>query len=80
MWSIDAHEKDCLSSCDDDRRVGGFPLSSNSTTEALVLLGAAIDFINCWIKPLEHNVLQRGNMYVFNMKKLFQKIPAKLSK
>ena len=63
---------------DDDSSGGGFTLPPNSTTEALVLLSATIYFIFCWLKALEHNVLECCNMYVFNMNKLFQIIPVEL--
>ena len=41
MCSIDAHEKN-PSEHDDGSSGGGYPLPSNSTTEALVSLGATI--------------------------------------
>ena len=80
MCCIDAHEKEHPSSYDYGSSGGVFLLPSNSTTEALVLLGAIIDFIGCWLKYLERNVLQLCNMYVLNMRKLFQKIPVELNK
>ena len=43
MFSIDAHEKEHQSSCDDGSIGGGCPLPLNLTTEALDLLGATID-------------------------------------
>ena len=64
----------------DVRSGGGYPLPSNSTTEALVLLGATIDFIGCWIKVLEHNLIERCRIYVFTMEKLFLKIPVEIPK
>ena len=64
MCYIDAHEKEHPSSCGDGSSGGDFPLPSNSTKEALVLLGATIDFISCWLKALEQNVLERCNIYV----------------
>ena len=73
MSSIDVREKYHPSSCDDGSSGGGCPPPSNSTTEALVLLGATIYFIGCWIKPLEHNVIEHLNMYVFNMNIFFRK-------
>ena len=60
--------------------VGGCPLPSNSTTEALVLLGAAIDSIGCWIKSLEKHVLECCHIYLFNMNKLYQKISVEITK
>ena len=80
MCSIDAHEKEYPSSCDDGSSGKGCPIPSNSTIDALVLLGATIDFIGCWPKALEHNALERCNMYVLNMNKLFQKIQVELPK
>ena len=80
MCSIDAYEKYHQSYCYDIRSGGGCPLPSNSTTEALYLLGETIDFIGCWLKALKHNFIERCNIYVFNMKTLFQKIPVELSK
>ena len=68
MCSIDAHKKEHQSSCGDGSSGGGCPLPSNSTTEALDLLGATIKFIGCWLKSLEHNFIEGCNMYVFNMK------------
>ena len=52
MCSIDAHKKEHQSSCGDGSSGGGCPLLSNSTTEALVLLGEIIYFIGCWLKYL----------------------------
>ena len=43
MCSIDAH--------DDKSRGGGYPLTSNSTTESLFSFDATIYFITCWKKP-----------------------------
>ena len=61
------HKKINPSEHDDGISGGGYPLPSNSTTEALVLLGATIYFIGCWLKALEHNFLERCHMYVFTM-------------
>ena len=80
MCSIDAREKEHQSSCDDGSSGRGCLLPSNPTTEALVLIGATIDFIRCWLKSLERNVLELFNMYVLNMSKLFQKILVEISK
>ena len=52
MCSIDAHEKEHSSYFYGGRSGEGYPLPSNSTIEALVLLGATMDFIGCWIKSL----------------------------
>ena len=78
MCYIGAHEKEHLSSYDDGSSGQGCPIPSNSTIEALDSLSATIDFISCWLKSLEHNFIERCNMYIFNMNKLFQKIPAEL--
>ena len=59
---------------------GGNALTSNSTTEALVSLSATIDFIDCWIKYLEQDSLERSNIYFKTMECMFQKIPVKLPK
>ena len=45
MCYFDEHEKEHPSSCDDGSSGGSCPLPSNSTTEALVLLGATIYFL-----------------------------------
>ena len=71
MCFIDAHEKNNPSEHYDGSRSGGYPLPSNSKTDTLVLLGATIDFIGCWIKALEHNFLEFCHMYNFAMRKLF---------
>ena len=47
MCSIDAHEKENSSYCDDSIIGGGCPLPSNSGTETFVLLVETIDFIGC---------------------------------
>ena len=52
MCDIDAHETMNQSEHDDVSSGVGYPLPSNSTTEALDLLGATIDFIGCWLKAL----------------------------
>ena len=80
MFAIDAHEKMNQQEHDDGSSGGGYPLSSNSTTEALDSLGATIAFIGCWIKALELNLLERCHMYVFTMKILFLKTPVELPK
>ena len=80
MCSIDSHGKYNQSSCDDVSSGGGCSLPSNSTTEELVLLGATMDFIGCWIKSLKQNMLELCNMYDFNMNKLFQKTPVEIPK
>ena len=67
IFFIDAHEKKYLSERDDGSSGGGYPLPSNSTTEALYLLSATIDFIDCCLKVLEHNLLERFHMYIFAM-------------
>ena len=78
LCSIDAHEKQNQSYCDDSSRDGVFTLPSNSATEALDFLSATIFFIDCWLKALEQNFIERCNLYSHNMDKLFQKIPVKL--
>ena len=55
-------------------------LPSNSTTESLFPLSAAIDFIDLWMQGLEQNSLERSNMYFETMKNMFQKIPVELPK
>ena len=78
MSSIDAHEKyHQLSSCDCSSG-GCCTLPTNSTTEALESLGATIYFIGCWLKSLEHNFIERCNLYTHNMNLLFQKINVEL--
>ena len=80
VWSFDAHGKENPSSCDYGSSVGGCPIPSNSTSEALVFLGGTIGFIGCWMKALEHYVLERCNVYVFNMNKLCPEILFELPK
>ena len=36
-------------------------------------LDATINFIGYWLKSIEHNVIERCNMYVFNMNIFFRK-------
>ena len=74
------HGKEHPSSCYDDSSGEGWLLLSNSTTEALDLLGATIYFIGCCLKDLEHTVLESCNMYIFNMNKLIQKTPVEINK
>ena len=52
MCSIDANEKNYPLVHDDESSGGGFPLRSNSTTEALVSLSLTIDFIGCCLQAL----------------------------
>ena len=42
------------------------------------MLGATIDFIGCWLKALERNLLERCNLYTYYTEELFQKIPVEL--
>ena len=78
MCSINAHLKKHKSSYDDGRCGGGCIISSKSTTEALYLLVATIDFIDFWLKALEHNFIECCNFYSHHMDLLFQKTPVKL--
>ena len=78
MCSIYAHEKYYQSSCDDGSSDRGCLLPSNSTKEALDLLGATIDFIGCWLKTLKPSFVERCHMYFIHMKQFFQKIPVEL--
>ena len=80
ICSIDAHEKDKLSYFYYVRSGGGNLLPSNSTTESLVSLIATINLIGCRLQDLEHNFLERCNMYFFAMRNMFQKIPVELPK
>ena len=50
MCDIDAHEQINPSEHDDGSRNCGYPLPSNSTIEALVLLVETIYFIGFWLK------------------------------
>ena len=63
LCSIDAHEKEYQSSCDDGIIGGGCPLPSNSTAEALDSLGSTIYFIGCWLKSSEQNFRKNENHY-----------------
>ena len=74
MCYIDAYRKQHQSSiCDYGRSGGGCPLPTNPTTEASELLCATIYFTVCWLKTLEHNFLERCNLYTHNMEEFFRK-------
>ena len=64
MCDIDAYLKN-PSEHDDGISSGGYPLPSNSATEALFLLIVTMDFIGCWLKALKQNLLERCHMYIF---------------
>ena len=53
MCSIDSYEKNDTSEHDDGISGGGYPLPSNSTIEAFILLSVTIYFICCWLKALD---------------------------
>ena len=78
MCFIDAHEKHQPSYVDDISSGGGNELQQNSTTDALVSLSATINFIDCCLKILEQNILERSNIYFETMECMFQKTPIKL--
>ena len=80
MCSIDAYEKHKPSSMDDGSSGGVNVLPSNLTTEALVSLSATIYFIDSWLQWLEHNSLERSNIYFETMKCMYQKITIELTK
>ena len=67
------HTKQNSSEHDDVVSGGGYPIPSNSTTEELVSLSATIDFIGCCLQALEHNLLERCNMFFFAIKNYFRK-------
>ena len=50
ICSIYAHKKKHPSSADYGSSGGGNAIPLNLTTEALYLLGAIFDFIDCWLK------------------------------
>ena len=79
IFSINAHKKNPLEN-DYGISSGGYPIPLNSTTWSLISLSETIDFIGCWMQALEHNFLERCNMYSFAMNKLFQEIPVELPK
>ena len=58
-------QKNNPSEHDDESSGGGYSIPFNSTTEALCSLSASINFIGCWLQVLEHNFLERCNMYYF---------------
>ena len=64
MCSIDAHEKQQLSSFYDVISGGGNALTSNTITESLVSLSETFDFIDFWIKCFDHNYLEHSNKYI----------------
>ena len=68
MCSIDAPKKINPSEHDDESSGGGYPIPSNSTTEASDSLIATIYFIGCWLKSLKHNLIERCHMYTFALK------------
>ena len=72
---IDAHEKCHSYYFYDGISGGGDVLPSNSTTEALVSLSATINSIDCWRQVLEHNYLERSNMFL-NYKKYVSEDPS----
>ena len=80
MCSIDKHEKDYPPAFDDGSSGGGNELPSNSTTAALVSICSTINFIDCWLQFLEHNLLKQSNMHFETMINMFQKIPVEIPK
>ena len=55
MCYIDAHEKQHTSYVDDSISSGGKAIPPNLTTKALDSLGAAYDFVYCWLKCFDQN-------------------------
>ena len=73
MCSIDVYEiEHQSSSCDYGSSGGGCPLPITSTTKALELLGATINFIGCWLKSLKHNLLEICHLCIRFLEKLFK--------
>ena len=62
MCSIDSHEKN-PSEHDDESRGGGYTITLNSPTEALISLSATIAFIGFWLQALYIFFLERCNRY-----------------
>ena len=73
-------QKDNPSTFDDGRNGGGYALPKNSTIELLVSLSETINFIDFCLKGLEHNLLERSNIYFETMINMFQKTPVELPK
>ena len=72
--------KNILSEHDNRSSGSDYTMPLNSTTEELVLLSKTTDFIGCWLQALEHNFLDRCNMYFVAMKNMFQEILVELPK
>ena len=58
---------------DDGSTSGGYLIPLNSATESLVSLSATINFIGCWLKYFEPDILKRCNIYFVAMKNCFIK-------
>ena len=65
---INAYEIEHQSySCDDGSISGICPILITSTTKALESLGETINVTCCWLKALEHNILECCNFYTHYM-------------
>ena len=80
MCFIFAHDKKQPSYEDEECSIGDRPIPKNATIESLEALGTTLNFIDIWLKLLDHNYDVRREAYNIAMKEIFQKIPTIKSK
>ena len=51
--------------------IGDRPIHKNATIEALEALGATLNFIDIWLKLLDHNYDVKREVYIAAMKEMF---------
>ena len=80
MCSLLSHDKIKPAYEDDDSSIGYRLIPKHSTTEALELLGATLNFIYIWLKLFEENYDARCVAYSTAMKEMFNQIPLTMIK
>ena len=80
MCSLVTQDKEQPAYKDEESSIGDRIIPKNVRTEALELLGATINFIETWLKLLNHNYEVRCGMYNKSMKDIFKQIPTVTTK
>ena len=71
IYYMNSHDIQQPTYVDDTSSGDGREIPKNSTTSALKLLGATLNFIDCWLKHFQHNYQVRLVMYHEDIIKLF---------
>ena len=80
MCSINSQDRQQSTYVDDATSSGSIAIPKSATTEAIKLLVATLNFIDCWLKRFQHKYQETLEIYHNAVIELFKQIPTKKSK